>query len=169
MMNRRLFTLAMAAMVAGCGRDDSSAATATGAAASAPAGAPPLGVQLYTVRDLMAEDVAATLDLVASVGFEQVEFAGYYDHTPAEMRRLLDASGLAPVSAHVGRAVFAEDAARAIDHAAEMGHEFVVIPYLAEEERSLDDYRRHAADFNRWGEACAQASPQRLKSAAWRR
>ena len=109
----------------------------------------------------MATDVAATLDLVAAAGFQQVEFAGYYDRPPAEWRRLLAASGLAPVSAHVGKAQFSEDADRVIEHAAEMGHEYLVIPSLPDSERStLDDYRRHAEDFNRWGEASAAAGVQ---------
>lgn len=145
--------MTMAAMVAGCAPEDGPGPTSTTRTA-------PLGLQLYTVRDLMAADVAATLDLVAAVGFEQVEFAGYFDHSPADLRRLLDASGLAAVSAHAGKAQFEEDAARVIQHAAEMGHEYLVIPWLAEEERSLDDFRRHAADFNRWGEACAQSGIQ---------
>jgi len=155
MMNRRIFTIAMAAMLAGCAREDSPEATP-----ATMTNTPPLGLQLYTVRDLMAVDVAATLDLVGAAGFEQVEFAGYFDYSPAEMRQLLAASGLIPVSGHVGKAQFLEDAAGVIDHAAEMGHEYIVIPSVPDDERSLDDFRRHAADFNRWGEACAQAGIQ---------
>ena len=119
-----------------------------------------LGLQLYTLRDLMSEDVAATLDLVAATGFREVEFAGYFEHTPAQMLALLDTAGLSAPSTHVGNKLFLEDAARLIDHAAEMGHEFIVVPWLAEDERSLDDYRRHAGNFNRWGEACAGAGLQ---------
>jgi len=152
-MDRRTFIIAAAAAVAACSRQSTTS--------QAPMReAPPLALQLYTVRDLMAADVAATLDLVAAAGYKQVEFAGYFDHSPAEMRALLDASGLSPVSAHVSKTEFAQDVARVIDHAAEMGHQYLVVPWLAENERSLDDYRRHAADFNSWAEACAQAGIQ---------
>jgi sugar phosphate isomerase/epimerase len=122
--------------------------------------AAPLGLQLYTVRDLMAEDVAATLDLVAAAGFREVEFAGYFDHTPTQMRGLLNSAGLSAPSAHIGSQLFAENALGVIDHAAEMGHDFVVVPWLGENERTLDDYRRHAENFNRWAEACASAGLQ---------
>lgn len=152
-MNRRDFTLAMAALLAGCGRNGGPEPEST-------AKTSPLGVQLYSVRDLMAADVEATLDLVAAAGFEQVEFAGYFERSPQEWRRLLDARGLTPVAAHIGKAQFVADAARVIDHAAEMGHRYVVIPAVPDDERSLDDFRRHAADFNRWGEACAQSGIQ---------
>lgn len=148
-MDRRTFVMGAAAIAAGC--------TRSGGSNSGPKAAKPLGVQLYTVRDLMAEDVAATLDLVASAGFREVEFAGYFDYTPAEMRKMLDASGLAAPSTHIGKDQFVEDAASVIDHAAAMGHRYVVVSSVGDEERSLDDFRRHAADFNRWAEACAAA------------
>lgn len=119
---------------------------------------PPLGLQLYTVRDLMAEDVAATLALVADAGYGEVEFAGYFDIAPADIRRLVADAGLTAPSAHIGYGDFVGGVDRVIDHAAAVGHEFVVVPAMPEDERaSLDDYRRHADNFNRWSEACANA------------
>ena len=150
-MDRRTFMLGAAAFVAACSRPGDETV-----AAGKP-NAPPLGVQLYSVRDLMAQDVAATLDLVASVGFEEVEFAGYFDHSPAAMRAMLDAAGLAAPAAHIGKDLFDADLERLIADAAVVGHEYVIVPWLKETERSLDDYRRHAEDFNRYGEACAAA------------
>jgi sugar phosphate isomerase/epimerase len=105
----------------------------------------------------MAEDVAATLDLVASIGFAEVEFAGYFGHSPAGMRGLLEAAGLAAPAAHIAKERFASDLERTIEDAAAVGHSYVVVPWLPDTERSLDDYRRHAEDFNRYGEACAAA------------
>ncbi|MGB1840920.1 MAG: sugar phosphate isomerase/epimerase, partial [Longimicrobiales bacterium] len=49
------------------------------------------GVQLYTVRDAMAEDVDATLAALAEIGYREVEMAGTYGMTPAAFRRSLDA------------------------------------------------------------------------------
>ena len=61
-----------------------------------------VGVQLYTVRSLMENDVAGTLEQVAAVGYDEVEFAGYFEHSPAEIRGLLDQFGLAAPAAHIG-------------------------------------------------------------------
>ena len=58
------------------------------------------GLQLYTVRASMAEDVEATLQAVAGIGYQEVEFAGYFDHSPAQIRALLDRYGLVSPSAH---------------------------------------------------------------------
>lgn len=152
-MDRRSFVLAAAALAVGCTPKAEPVATAMTESA-------PLGIQLYTVRDLMAEDVAATLDFVAASGYREVEFAGYYDHTPEQMRSLLEAAGLRAPSAHIGYGNFLEDTSKVIDHAAAMGHKYIVVPYLDETQRTLDDYRRHCENFNRWGEACADAGMQ---------
>ena len=150
-MDRRRFILAAAFLAAGCSRKaDPMAAPVTETA--------PLGLQLYTVRDLMAEDVAATLALVAEAGYGEVEFAGYFDIEPAGIRRLVADAGLTAPSAHIGYGEFEADANRVIDLAAAVGHEFVVIPAMPGDRRAtLDDYRRHADNFNRWSEACAAA------------
>jgi sugar phosphate isomerase/epimerase len=143
--------LGAAAFVAACNRPGDATV------AAGKSNAPRLGVQLYSVRGLMAQDVAATLDLVASVGFEEVEFAGYFGHSPGEMRAMLDAAGLAAPATHVSKDQFGANLERFLADASEMGHQYIIVPWLQETERSLDDYRRHAEDFNRYGEACAAA------------
>ena len=155
-MNRREFVAAMTAAgmagpLAGCTGDK-------GAAEMASAADVAVGVQLYTVRDLMAESVESTLKLVAEIGYPNVEFAGYFDHSPADIRRMLDDVGLAAPAAHVGQEYFEDDAAAVIDAAATIGHEYVVIPSLPGHLRNSLDYFYHTAErFNAWGEACRAA------------
>lgn len=155
-MNRREFVAGVtAAGLAGpltaCGDDSAAPATA---ASTAPA----LGVQLYTVRDLMAESVEATLSMVADIGYRNVEFAGYYAHAPAAIRRMLDERGLAAPAGHFGEQFLVDDAAAIIDAAATVGHEYFIVPWLPETERnSVDSFRRTAERFNGWGEQCRKA------------
>ena len=47
-----------------------------------------IGVQLYTVRDLMKADLPGTLAQVAGIGYKEVEFAGYFG--PISSKRLDD-------------------------------------------------------------------------------
>ena len=48
-----------------------------------------VGVQLYTVRDLMKDDFDGTIAKVAQIGYKEVEFAGYFGRTgPAGPRRM---------------------------------------------------------------------------------
>lgn len=111
------------------------------------------GVQLYTVRDAMAEDVDATLAALAEIGYREVELAGTYGMTPAAFRRSLDAAGLRAVSGHVDFPQERGDVQRALDAAAELGHELIVVPWLPEDLRTGDGYRSVAARLNRFGEA----------------
>ena len=68
-----------------------------------------LGVQLYTVRDLMAKDFEGTLAKVAGAGYKEVEFAGYFDRKPEEVKSILDRNGLAAPSTHVDYPTLSED------------------------------------------------------------
>src|SRR5258708_14214511 len=45
-----------------------------------------IGVQLYTVRDQMNADFEGTLAKVAAIGYKEVKFAGYFDHSPQNVR-----------------------------------------------------------------------------------
>lgn len=113
------------------------------------------GIQLYTVRDAMATDVAATLQAVAGIGYREVEFAGYFDHSPGDIRRLLEQFDLASPSTHAGTGALRDDAQSFADTAATIGHEYVTLAWLAPEEReTIDDYKRWAEVLNRAGEVC---------------
>ncbi|MFW6193171.1 MAG: sugar phosphate isomerase/epimerase family protein [Gemmatimonadota bacterium] len=112
----------------------------------------PLGVQLYTLREAMSESVEATLERVAAIGYREVEFAGYFDRTPEEIRRAVDAAGLSAPSAHVGVETL-EDWPATLDAAVAVGHDWIVVASLPPEMTgTLDDWRRVAERFEAAGE-----------------
>jgi sugar phosphate isomerase/epimerase len=115
-----------------------------------------VGLQLYTLRDMMAVSVPATLKLVAAVGYKELEFAGYYEHKPSEIKALLNGEGLSAPSAHIPLTEFDQGVNKVIDHALAVGHKYIVIPYLTEEQRGtgIDVYKKLAQKCNVIGEAC---------------
>lgn len=122
---------------------------------------PLVGIQLYTVRDLMADDVRKTLEAVANVGFDEVEFAGYFDKKPKDIAKILKDVGMRAPSAHITTEVGSGTFEEGIEAAAIIGHEYLVWAWIEEKDRrSLDDYRRFAEQFNRIGEACRKSGIQ---------
>ena len=103
-----------------------------------------IGIQLYTVRDRMAEDLPGTLHKIARIGYDEVEFAGYFEHTPAQVKGFLDAAGLVSPSAHTSIDAIRTSPERLIETAQTLGNRYIALGWLApEERRTLDDYRRH--------------------------
>lgn len=109
-----------------------------------------IGIQAYTVRSLMQRDVAGTLAALAAIGYGEVELAGLYDTTAADMKKMLDDAHLVAPSGHVS--VLTSDWNQIIDDAATIGQRYIVCPDTAEGERTIDGYKRHAAKYNQFGE-----------------
>jgi sugar phosphate isomerase/epimerase len=135
------------------------ATTAAGnGACAAPAPVRQAGIQLYTLRAAMQQDVPHTLERVAGIGYRSVEFAGYFGHKPDDIARLVAGAGLIAPSAHVG-AVDARDAPMPLIEGAQVaGHKFLVIAWTPPETRqTLDDWKRWADVCNRFAAQCRTA------------
>ncbi|MEX0685717.1 MAG: sugar phosphate isomerase/epimerase [Balneolales bacterium] len=121
----------------------------------------PIGLQLYSIRSLMAEDFEGTIERVAEIGYKEVEFARYFDRSPGEVRNLLERTGLTAPATHVSLDSVRNNLNQVIETAAEIGHQYVIVPSLPDEERgSVDSFKRIAEFFNRAGEQCQEAGIQ---------
>jgi sugar phosphate isomerase/epimerase len=119
-----------------------------------------VGLQLYTVRDQMKADVEGTLAHVAQIGYKEVEFAGYFNHSPADVKAMLDRHGLSSPSTHIAFEN-ADQWKTALDAAKAIGHEYVVMPWIpAERRKTLDDWKNFAQVFNRAGQMAHDAGIQ---------
>ena len=106
-----------------------------------------LGVQLYTVRGAMEKDgVDATLTRLAALGIREVEFAGYYGRTGAQIRETLRANGLTSPSTHVMLSQLQPAALPAlVETAATIGHKWINLAWLAPPDRGpVEKYNAHA-------------------------
>jgi sugar phosphate isomerase/epimerase len=120
-----------------------------------------IGLQLYTVRDLMKQDFDGTLAKVATTGYKEVEFAGYFDRSPKDVRAAVDRHGLTAPSAHIEYKNLGEKFPQVIEAAKVVGHEYLVNPWIDENIRKQPDGWKQAAEtFNRAGEACKKAGIQ---------
>lgn len=120
-----------------------------------------IGLQLYTVRRELEKDFEGTLAQIAALGFSEVEFAGYFNRTPQQVKAILARNKLVAPSAHVPLAALRGDLRETIDAAKVIGHQYLICAYLAAEERkSLDDYKKIIDLFNRAGEQVQKAGLQ---------
>lgn len=88
-----------------------------------------VGLQLYSVRDALAKDFEGTLARLAEMGYEGVEFAGYYERSPEELRTLLDRLGLQAAGAHVSFERLEADFAKEADFARAVGFTRIAVPW----------------------------------------
>jgi sugar phosphate isomerase/epimerase len=91
----------------------------------------PVALQLYSVRDDCKANFDAALEQVAAMGFEGVEFAGYYNYTenPAGLAARLKALKLKAAGTHVRMDALRGDALkRTIDFHQTIGCRFLVVP-----------------------------------------
>ncbi len=117
-----------------------------------------IGVQLYTVRNEMAKDFEGTLAQVAAIGYTQVEFAGYYNRTPQQVKDALAKYKLEAPSVHVALKELRENLAKAVETTQAVGHKLAICPYVMPEERkTLNDYKAHAAVLNKAAAAFKKA------------
>lgn len=115
-----------------------------------------VGVQLYTVRTDLEKDFDGTLAKVAAIGYKEVEFAGYFGHTPQQVREALKAHGLVSPSAHLDFATVSspDKWSRALDDAAAIGQTFLVNPWIDEAMRNEPGVWKRIADtYNTAGAA----------------
>jgi len=120
-----------------------------------------IGVQLWTVREAMKQDFEGTLAKVAATGYREVEFAGYFEHSPQEVRATLDRHGLVAPSGHVDYDSLGEKWPQVIEASKVIGQGYIVNPDIGDGLREQPDgWKRAAETFNRAGEASKKAGIQ---------
>ena len=120
-----------------------------------------VGVQLYTVRDLMKDDFEGTIAKVAQVGYKEVEFAGYFGRTADQVRAVLEKNGLKAPSTHVQYDELDDKFPSVVDFSKAIGLEYIICPWIPEELRKSPDIWKQASEkFNKAGEQAKAAGMQ---------
>ena len=118
----------------------------------------PIGLQLYSVRELLPKDFDGTLRKVREAGYTEVEAAGYYEKTAAEFRHAMDGAGLRCVSTHHPLGVLRPQLDALIDYGHTLGLDYMICSSsqrrdpAAKGALDLDDWHWVASEFNRIGE-----------------
>jgi sugar phosphate isomerase/epimerase len=118
----------------------------------------PVGLQMWSLREYLPKDLAGTLAKVRAMGFREVEGAGLWKHTVAELKAALDSNSLRCQSAHMGFERLRDDAPGAFAEAKALGASWVVCPWIThDKEFTRDDAMKAADAFNKFASAADAA------------
>jgi len=116
--------------------------------------APPLALQLWSVRDEAKADFPGTLKRLAGLGFAAVEYAGWNDHPVSRHLAWLKETGLRCAGLHVGRERLRQDSARVLGEALEIGAPMVICPWWPPEELKTEQACALAGEeLGRWAQS----------------
>ena len=123
-------------------------------AAPAPRQIEQIGIQTYTLRAALDDDFVGTFQMIKDIGYDYVELnrRNLSGRTPAELKAFLDDIGLPSPIIHLDYEMFATGSTEIGDIAGELGCEHAILPWITDEQRNLDAYKRHAEVLNRAGE-----------------
>ena len=114
------------------------------------------GLQLYSLRDDMPKDPKGVLKQVASFGYKQVEsyqhdqLGMFWGMSNTDFKKYMDELGMTIIASHCD---INQDFEKKAAEAAAIGMKYLICPYKGPQ-KSIDDFKRFADDFNQRGEVC---------------
>lgn len=153
-INRRKFLFTTGMLASGAALASIGCKSAQKASAG-PEALTSFGIQLYTLRDDIPKDPKGVLKSLASFGYKQVEsFEGaqgmFWGMTNKEFKAYMDSLGMSIISSHCN---INKDFEKKAAEAGEIGMKYLICPYVGPQ-KTLDDWKRLAAQFNTSGEIC---------------
>lgn len=113
------------------------------------------GLQLYTLRDVLPQDPKGVLKQVASYGYKQIEsYEGaqgmFWGMNAADFKKYMDDLGMTIISSHCD---INKDFEKKAADAASIGMKYLICPWKGPQ-KSIDDFKKFADEFNQKGEIC---------------
>jgi len=152
MLSRRMFLGGSAAMLglAACGETTVSKG-----------GVPidQIGLQTYTLREIFEPDPVGTLKMLKELGYDYVELndRNFATRSAKDLTAMIKDAGLYAPATHYGIDGIRDNFDKAVRDAKALEVEYIIIPWISDTERSLEDYKRHAAMFNERGQQARDA------------
>ncbi len=132
-----------------------------------------MGYQLYSIRDEMAKDPIATLKALKAMGYQDFEVYGFddeqgmfYGFKSSEFKQILDDLDLSVTSGHYGFSPYLEKSEeelkrfvdRCILGAKKLNSKYITWPWIAPEQRTIENFKLMAQQLNIIGEQVVEAN-----------
>jgi sugar phosphate isomerase/epimerase len=114
----------------------------------------PIGLQLYSVKKACAKDIAGTIEKVAKMGYQGVEFAGFFKHKADEVRKMLDDNEIVCCGTHARVDSLKGDKFKeTLEFHQKLGCPYIIIPALPKDMyRTADDLKKTIEWLNKLNE-----------------
>lgn len=132
----------------------------------------PIGFQSWIVREKISTDFPGTLKMVAGIGYKSIEmcspvgyedlgFGGLLKYKPAELKKIINDTGLEWTSTHYGMDELRKSLDNRIEFANESGQKQMVLSSFGiEKNATIDDWKKAADELNAMGEKSKKAGIQ---------
>jgi len=116
------------------------------------------GIQLWTVKNALGKDPQGVLKQLSEDGYKQIEsFEGskgiFWGMSNTEFKKYMDDLGMTIISSHCNTS---KDFEKKAGDAAAIGMKYLLNPYVPVQ-KTADDYKKIAEEFNKNGEVCKKA------------
>ena len=123
----------------------------------------PIAYQVYSARDEAQKDLDGVLSKIKAIGYDGVEFAGFYGHSADDVKAMLQKHGLTAVSSHVAVSLIQADMFGVISYHQKIGCGYIAIPFLGESDRpGAPGFAAILKLIAKFGELCKHAGIQLL-------
>lgn len=122
----------------------------------------PIGLQLYSVRKDCEKDLPGVLKAVAKMGYQGVEFAGYYGRKAEELRKLLDENGLRCCGTHIGlNTLLGDELKKTVEFNRTLGNPYLVVSYMGEDRMGTAEKAQATAKL--FAELAEKVKPDKMR------
>ncbi|QQE10450.1 sugar phosphate isomerase/epimerase [Planctomycetota bacterium] len=106
----------------------------------------PVGLQIYSIRQDAEKDLPRVLKEIASWGIDGVEFAGFYNHSASDIRKMLDDNNLKVFSSHTPIHLLEADLFEQADFHAEIGCDSLIVNWIPLNKRDSEEATKQTAE-----------------------
>jgi len=110
----------------------------------------PVALQLYSLKHDCSKDFPGIVKKVSEMGYTGVEFAGYYDYSAEDIKKILDENGLACAGTHIGLpTLLGDELKKTVEFNQKIGNQYLIVPGLSQEyTSSINAWKKTADIFN---------------------
>lgn len=111
------------------------------------------GIQMFSVRHMTRDDLPGAIRAVAALGYDGIEFAGYFGHSAGELKQVLADCGVRAAGSHIGLDMLEDHLPEVMEYSLELGEKFITCPFIPQEYRDTrDNWLKTAELFQSIGE-----------------